>query len=82
MSCLVWVLDSISVVVYVLQMSVAQRKGDGVSTLTAEAWLELLLAPGHEVPMRLIFLRLKRGSPQISKADLIASVTFLSVNVH
>lgn len=48
-----WVLDSISVFVYVLQMSVAQRKGDRVSTLTAEAWHKLLLAPGppssHEV---------------------------------
>lgn len=77
-----WVLDSISVFVYVLQMSVAQRKGDGVSTLRAEAWHELLLAPGPEVPRRLIFLRLKRDSLRISKTDLITLVTFWSVNVH
>lgn len=67
MSCPVWVLDSISVFVYVLQMSVAQRKGDGVSTLTAEAWHELLLAPGSEVPMRLIFLRLKEAAFKFPK---------------
>lgn len=77
-----WVLDTISAFVNVLQMSVAQRKGDRVSTLTAEAWHKLLLAPGTEVPMRLIFLRLKRGSLQISKTDLITLVKFLSVNVQ
>lgn len=51
MSCPVWALDSISVFVfvYVLQMSVAQGKGERVSTLSAEAWHELLLASGPEV---------------------------------
>lgn len=77
--CPVWALNSISAFVYVLQMSVARSKGDSVSTLAAEAWHELLLAPGTEVPMRIIFLRLKR---EISKTDLITLVRFLSVNVH